>query len=413
MKFIIDFCLDLNLTADEPSLPKEICSECLSRLKFIFEYKQFCKNNNDQYFRCKIESNPDLCVIKEEPCLKQDVVVDDSMEMGEDSLLVEVMRDIKEEPSGNRIVKRRGKRSSYTTNTRRRENARENTRRKLQRAAETDEERAVRRSKAAKMKRLQRLEIQANQPERYANLLAKEAENARMRRHLNRVILPPELIEEQHREDARVKRERRASETPEVRAARRAKSAAAARRRRERIKLENPEQYEAEKARAAEAKRIFRSKNPDSNRAKSLAEKKRFEDYQKWVEVKSEFIETKTADISSETSFPLRDDRVSESTEARDMRLAKAAAQDRIRRERIELEDSEKRKSKLGEKKTTREKSQTEVKPEPYEDSNIETAFLLSDDSLTDPLAIPVASGSYSISDSSSDSSSESPLNES
>lgn len=234
--FVIDFCLDLNLSTDDQSLPRKICVECLDRLRFIFEYKQFCKQNNDQFFRCKVETTPDLTVIKEEPKFKEED--DDSS-----SLLVEVFQENIE-----RVC------------VFGRQNCNE---RAADRSMKTAKERAAHRAKIAEQKRNRRAQLQRDDPEAFAKLRARETEQSRLRRQANRMSISNAAKKRQDKEIARLKREKRANESPEERAVRLEKSARQARLRRQRLKLENPEKYEEERAREAQRKRLLRASNPE------------------------------------------------------------------------------------------------------------------------------------------------------
>lgn len=206
LRYLISYCLDIDLATD--TFDRGLCQECIDRLKFIFNFKQFCKKNNETYFICypptttipsqqeQLPVEPQIVqyIIKPEPLEEASVIQEEY-----DDLLVETQ--IKTEHVGDEKVR-----------SRRHEEIKKNAQRqKEKRANETPEERAIRTQKASEQTRKRRMYLKLNCPEEYAKRLAKVAEQRRIKRH----SMSPEQRAIERAREAEAVRIRRQQMTPE------------------------------------------------------------------------------------------------------------------------------------------------------------------------------------------------------
>lgn len=165
VNYLIHYCLDIKLCSGETASPAGICLECLDRLKFIYNFKELCKRNHDQYFsNLQLnETNQELTasIIKEEPiCMTHSVI----KKQDDFELLQELKPDI-------------------TARDRREEENRKNAQRQRdKRRNESLEERLLRTKRAAEQARKRRQKLRKENPEEYRKRLARAAELKRIRR---------------------------------------------------------------------------------------------------------------------------------------------------------------------------------------------------------------------------------------
>lgn len=193
--------------------------ECIGRLQFIYNFKQFCKRNNDTYF-----FRPPAV---EAPAME-------ALQMGNEQFM------IKEEPINNPAVRQTSddysefievfKTEDVSPKIKRRmeENRKNALRQREKRANETPEQREMRRHKVAEQARMRRLKKKIERPEEYKVELARVAEAKRLRRQ---ALSDEERAEWRTRESEAV-RLRRQQLTPEQRALYRQKERDAKRARR-------------------------------------------------------------------------------------------------------------------------------------------------------------------------------------
>lgn len=162
---LIHNCLDIKLN-DEADYPIGICLECLDRLKFIYNFKELCKKNHEQYFRNSNlhlnETSQELTasIIKEEPICTHSVI----KKHNEFDLLHELKPD------------------TNARDRREEENRKNAQRQREKRANETLEERLLRTRRAAEQARKRRQKLRKENPEEYKKRLARAAELKRIRR---------------------------------------------------------------------------------------------------------------------------------------------------------------------------------------------------------------------------------------
>lgn len=224
VNFAILYSIDIDLSNDHPSNPEGICNECVERLKFIYNYKDFCSKNNSECFAMitsepeEIECNPQFnaVIIKEEHEIKEEI---NFVSHSDSDLLVEVQAKEEFKPD----IKLSRPTTVYSAD-------------KLKKIAERI--------------RLQRKKLKEENPEEYARRCAEDAKRVRLRRQINH-----EMTAEKNRQFAERKRGKRASETPEERALRTSKESEQARLRRQKMREENPEKYAIILKQAAEKKR--------------------------------------------------------------------------------------------------------------------------------------------------------------
>lgn len=226
VNFAILYSIDIDLSNDHPSNPEGVCRECVDRLKFIYNYKEFCSKNNSECFAIiasefpeEIECKPqfDVVIIKEEHEIKEEINFVSHSE-SDANLLVEIeTKECKPVINGSRP------KLVYSKD-------------KLKKIAERI--------------RLQRKKLKEENPEEHARRCAEDAKRVRLRRQINH-----EMTAEKNRQFAERKRGKRANETPEERALRTSRESEQARLRRQRLREENPEKYAIALKQAAEKKR--------------------------------------------------------------------------------------------------------------------------------------------------------------
>ena len=273
VEFLIQYCLDIDLSNDEASTTKDICIECVERLKFIFSFKEICWQNNEKYFGLKRITPAEA--LAEAPALDTSTVLDIEQNV------------IKEEPKFNPtvvehndsdlLVEMKSEPEDYSQDDFRLEENRKNAEyQKLRRADGTSKQREARRKKTSEQARLRRRRKREEYPEEYAKELARAAELKRRRRNgLHHLTCEDQKhyelsmkLETSHEPNLNVlqgsSEKQKTSErkwiplNPNELATRRKIAAEKARLYRQRRKVEKPEEYARQLARAAELKRIRR-----------------------------------------------------------------------------------------------------------------------------------------------------------
>jgi hypothetical protein len=140
IRFLVSLCVDIDLSSDRLTHPKRVCMECIARLQFIFNFKEFCRINNQTYFMPETQEENNFN-IKEEPSFNRDLVI-----QHESNELIEVFKS-----ESNDL-------QQYSPRTQRRleENRKNALRQREKRANESLEEKAIRRQKVAEQARLRR-----------------------------------------------------------------------------------------------------------------------------------------------------------------------------------------------------------------------------------------------------------------
>lgn len=165
VSFLIHYCLDIKLSDEETASPIGVCLECLDRLKFIYNFKELCRRNHEQYFRNSdvqlSETHQGISsIVKEEPNCSHSVI----KQHNEFELLQDMKPDL-------------------NARDRREEENRKNAQRQRdKRANETLEERLLRTKRAAEQARRRRQKLRKENPDEYKKRLARAAELKRIRR---------------------------------------------------------------------------------------------------------------------------------------------------------------------------------------------------------------------------------------
>lgn len=163
--YLILYCVDIDLNADSSTNPSTVCMQCIDRLQFMYNFKQFCRKNHTEYFAQQTlefrRQDDDRIFIKNEPSRQDEY----------EHLLIELKPSLP-------IVQ-----ESARSKRRVEENRKNALRQKEKRANETAEERAERTRKTAEQARMRRFKKKLERPEEHALSLARTAELKRMRRN--------------------------------------------------------------------------------------------------------------------------------------------------------------------------------------------------------------------------------------